>query len=78
MSAIVPAATLRQPWQIKLAISFSHSIRTPGPTAPTDPITPDAWRGSHESTKIEVIGMTPLGAAGGYPALVPHAFTMEV
>ena len=40
-----------------------------GPTSPvTDPITPDAWQGSHRSANFEVAGMTRprknLGASG--------------
>ena len=57
---IVRAATLRQKLQVKLPISPTHGVLTPGPTSPSDdPLTPDAWQGSHWSTSLEVKGMTP-------------------
>ena len=39
----VRSATLRQKLQIKLAVSTSHSVLTPGRPVP---ITPDSWQGS--------------------------------
>ena len=55
----VRSATLRQKLQIKLSVSRYTDT---GPTDPSaDPITPDAWQGSHWSTSFEVTGVTRPG-----------------
>ena len=50
------AATLRQTLQIQLSTSRYTDTRPTSPRA--DPITPDAWQGSHWSANFEVTGMT--------------------
>ena len=60
---VARAATLRQKWLIKVAISPTHLHNADtGPTSPSSGlISPGAWRGSHWSVNFEVTGMARPG-----------------